>query len=47
MNSESTELVTYRLDPDNPPALMEEERQAREELKAMPDSAIDFSDIPL
>jgi uncharacterized protein (DUF4415 family) len=47
MNSEATGLVTYRLDPDNPPVLTAEERQAWEELKAMPDEAIDFSDIPL
>jgi uncharacterized protein (DUF4415 family) len=46
MNREATGLVTYRLDPDKPPALTAEERQAWKELKEMPDSAIDFSDIP-
>jgi uncharacterized protein (DUF4415 family) len=44
---ESTETVYYRLDPDNPPVLSEEERQAWEELKTMRDEDIDFSDIPL
>jgi uncharacterized protein (DUF4415 family) len=47
MNSEATGLVTYRLDPNNPPVLTEEERQAWELLKKMPDEDIDFSDIPL
>ncbi len=47
MNNEITGLVTYRLDPDNPPVLSEEERQAWEELKTMRDEDIDFSDIPL
>jgi len=43
----TTRIVAYRLDPANPPAMTEEERQAWEELKSMPDEAIDFSDIPL
>jgi uncharacterized protein (DUF4415 family) len=47
MNSEATGLVTYRLDPDNPPVLSEEERHAWESLKNMRDEEIDFSDIPL
>jgi uncharacterized protein (DUF4415 family) len=38
--------VTYRLDPDNPPVLTEEERRAWEKLKTMSDEEIDFSDIP-
>lgn len=46
ISNEPIGLVTYRLDPDNPPVLTEEERQAWEELKAMPDEEIDFSDIP-
>ena len=46
MNSDVTGLVRYRLDPDNPPVLTEEERQAWELLKRMPDEEIDFSDIP-
>jgi hypothetical protein len=44
MKSEGT--VYFHLDPDNPPVLTEEERRAWEELKAIPDEAIDFSDIP-
>ena len=46
MNSEATGLVTFTLDPDNPPVLTAEEQLAWEELKAMPDEDIDFSDIP-
>jgi uncharacterized protein (DUF4415 family) len=42
----STQTVYFHLDPSNPPALTTEERQAWEELKAMPDEDIDFSDIP-
>lgn len=47
MSNEPTGLVTFRLDPDNPPQLTDEERQAWEHLKAMPDEEIDFSEIPL
>jgi len=46
MNSDTTGLVTYRLDPDNAPTLTPEERQAWEEAKAMPDEEIDLSDMP-
>jgi uncharacterized protein (DUF4415 family) len=46
MNSEATGLVTYRLDPDNPPVLTLEELQAWEEAKAMRDEDIDLSDMP-
>jgi uncharacterized protein (DUF4415 family) len=46
MSSETTGLVTYRLDPDNPPVLTTEERQAWKELQEMRDEDIDFSDIP-
>lgn len=46
MNSNATGLVTYRLDPDNPPVLTPEERQAWKELQKMRDEDIDFSDIP-
>lgn len=46
MNSKTTGLVTYRLDPDNPPTLTAEERKAWKELQEMPDEAIDYSDIP-
>ncbi len=46
MNNETTGLVRYRLDPDKPPALTPEERQAWEELKTLRDEDIDLSDIP-
>src|SRR5208337_1454080 len=46
MNSKPTGLVTYRLDPDNPPTLTAEERQAWSELQEMGDEGIDYSDIP-
>jgi uncharacterized protein (DUF4415 family) len=46
MNSETTGLVTFRLDPDNPPSLTAEEQKAWKELQEMPDEAIDLSDIP-
>jgi uncharacterized protein (DUF4415 family) len=46
MSKESTGLVTFRLDPKNPPALSAEEQQAWEKLKEMRDEDIDFSDIP-
>src|ERR1017187_10611328 len=46
MNSEATGLVTYRLDPDNPPTLTAEEQQAWTELQEMGDVGIDYSDIP-
>ena len=46
MSNEPTGLVTYRLDPDNPPVLTEEEKQAWKELQEMPDEDIDYSDIP-
>ena len=46
MSSKATGLVTYRLDPGNPPALTAVERQAWEKLKTMSDEDIDFSDIP-
>jgi uncharacterized protein (DUF4415 family) len=46
MNSEPTGLVTYWLDPDNPPTLTPEERQAWKDLQEMGDEAIDYSDIP-
>jgi uncharacterized protein (DUF4415 family) len=46
MNSKPTGLVTYRLDPDNPPILTAEERKACTELQEMGDEGIDYSDIP-
>lgn len=46
MNSDTTGLVTYRIDLDSPPALTPEERQAWELAKTMPDEQIDLSDMP-
>jgi uncharacterized protein (DUF4415 family) len=45
MSKEPTGLVTYRLDPDNPPTLTAEEQQAWKELGEMRDEDIDYSDI--
>jgi uncharacterized protein (DUF4415 family) len=36
-------MVRYRLDPDNPPHITEEQKQALRDLR---DEDIDFSDIP-
>ena len=46
MKGETTGLVTYRLDPDNPPTLTAEEQQTWKELQEMRDEDIDNSDIP-
>jgi len=46
MSSEATGLVTYRLDPDNPPVLTAEEQKAWTELQEMGDEDIDLSDMP-
>lgn len=43
MNSLSTGMVRYRLDPDNPPQITEEQKQALRDLR---DEDIDLSDIP-
>lgn len=39
-------MVKYRLDPDNPPPVTDEQQRRLETIAAMPDSAIDYSDIP-
>jgi uncharacterized protein (DUF4415 family) len=39
-------MVIYEFDPANPPALTPAQRTELEKLAAMPDSSIDFSDIP-
>ena len=44
MSSLSTGMVRYQLDPDNPPQITEEQKQALRDLR---DEDIDFSDIPL
>jgi uncharacterized protein (DUF4415 family) len=42
----STKTVYFHLDPDNPPVLTAEERQAWTELLEMGDEGIDYSDSP-
>jgi uncharacterized protein (DUF4415 family) len=39
-------MVTYEFDPANPPALTPAQKEELKKLAAMPDSSIDFSDIP-
>lgn len=39
-------IVRYTLDPKNPPKVTAAQRRRREALARMPDSAIDYSDIP-
>ena len=41
-----TKLVRYEIDLANPPPLTEEQKAELEALAAMPDEAIDYSDIP-
>jgi len=40
------QMVRYTLDLDNPPPLTAEQEKRLKALEAMPDSEIDFSDIP-
>ena len=46
MSDNSTGMITYRHDPNNPPVLTEEEEAAWQRLKTMRDEDIDLSDIP-
>jgi hypothetical protein len=39
-------MVTCEFDPANPPALTPAQKAELKKLAAMPDSSIDFSDIP-
>jgi hypothetical protein len=39
-------IVKFELDPKNPPALTAAQRKRLKALAALPDSAIDYSDIP-
>ncbi len=43
MKKKNTDTVVFRLDPRNPPQMTENETRA---LKRLPDSAINYSDIP-
>ena len=38
--------ISYRVDPDKPPKLTAEQHARLDRLEAMPDSAIDYSEIP-
>lgn len=42
----SGKFVRYSIDPANPPPLTEEQKAELAALKAMPESEIDYSDIP-
>lgn len=44
MNVRNT--VKYRLDPSHPPAVTDEQKQRLEAIAAIPDTSIDYSDIP-
>jgi len=46
MSNESTGMVRFRYDPENPPKLTAEEQQAWDRLKDLRDEDIDLSDIP-
>ncbi|KFD26761.1 BrnA antitoxin family protein [Sphingobium yanoikuyae] len=46
MKKNDTETVRFQLDPANLPPLTEAQAAELEALKAMPDSAIDYSDAP-
>jgi uncharacterized protein (DUF4415 family) len=46
LSSSTTGLVTFRLDPKNPPKLTAEEQEAWDSLANLRDEDIDFSDIP-
>jgi hypothetical protein len=39
-------MVIYEFDPANPPSLTPTQKAELKKLAAMPDSSIDFSDIP-
>ncbi|HPE60352.1 MAG TPA: BrnA antitoxin family protein [Thiolinea sp.] len=44
--SKKTGTVSYTIDPNNPPALNEQQKAELAALNALPDEAIDCSDIP-
>ncbi len=43
---QQTDLVKYEFDPANPPALTEKQQAELAALAALPDEAIDYSDLP-
>lgn len=46
MKKKDPEIVRFQLDPANLPPLTEVQRAELDALQAMPDSSIDYSDIP-
>jgi len=46
MSKDDTQMVTFHLDPDNPPVFTAEEEQAWQALRDLRDEDIDYSDIP-
>lgn len=46
MRKKKENIVAYEYDPSNPPPLTEEQKRELEDLAKMPDSDIDYSDIP-
>lgn len=46
MYKKEENIVSIEFDPINPPALTPEQKQELENLAALPDSEIDYSDIP-
>ena len=46
MSKKEENIVVYEFDPSNPPPLTEEQKARLEALANMPDSEIDYSDIP-
>lgn len=46
MSKNEENIVVYEFDPSNPPPLTEEQKARLEALAKMPDSEIDYSDIP-
>jgi uncharacterized protein (DUF4415 family) len=46
MQEKKDAIMHYSLDPHNPPPLTDKQKAELEALAAMPDSEIDYSDIP-
>ncbi len=46
MKKKEEHIITFELDPINPPPLTAKQMAALEVLRKMPDSEIDYSDIP-
>jgi hypothetical protein len=46
MRKKDEHITKYEIDPGNPPPLTSKQQAALDALAAMPDSEIDYSDIP-